>query len=134
MFESDLEKFVAKRVAACLELFCIVAIILLPGCRPILAGLLIGAVLSVLSFCANAWFFRTISCRGIGDEKKQAFALGIFAFTSKGLILFLLLFAAYAINPRLFAGMTAGALLAPFAIILNIITESLGVTKNRFFI
>ena len=134
MFASDLEKFVAKRVAACLVLFCIAVIILLPGCRPIVAGLLIGAVLSVLSFCASAWFFRRISSRRIGDTKKQAFALGVFSFTSKGLILFSLLFAAYAVSPALFAGMTAGALLAPFALILNIITESLGITNNHFFI
>ena len=134
MFKSELEKFVATKAIALLMLFSILDIILLNSRWFVLIGITIGTVLSVFKFISYAWILRKTLCDSLPCAKNRTVAKCIFVFTVNQLILLPFLFWAYFLNHWLFTGLIAGALSVPFVLMVNIITEALGITKNRFYI
>lgn len=109
----------------------------------VLTGLYVGTILSMAKFGSYAWVFGKII--GVGTnasdeggsesrlpERRQSPGSSIIVFTLNQLILLPLLFLAYYLSTRLFVGFVAGILTVPFVILVNSITEALGITKNHF--
>ena len=133
MFKSKIEQFVAKKAVICLVLLSIIDMIVMDYRWLVLGGLVLGAILSVAKFGSYAWVFdRICSMDQSGFSKKQAPGSSITVFMLNQLILLPLLFLAYFLNRWIFAGFVAGILIVPFVIMINSITEVLGITKNHF--
>lgn len=133
MFKSKIEQFVAKKAVICLILLSIIDVIAINYKWLVFVGLVLGTILSVAKFGSYAWVFERICNPDQGDSsKKQASGSSITVFMLNQLILLPLLFLAYFINLRIFAGFVAGILIVPFVIMMNSITEVLGITKNHF--
>jgi hypothetical protein len=94
------------------------------------AGLITGAVLGVAKFGSNALYLR--KTLGADARTGRTAAGGIAAFLISQLIMLPLLILAYFLSFRLFCGFIAGSLLVPAIIMVNSITEALGLTKNGF--
>lgn len=125
MLSSDLGKFLIRRAALFLLALLAAALLFAESRWPLFFGLLLGAALGLLHFVLHARFFRA-AARG----SRPTFAV----FAVNQLLTFFLLMGAYFYNSRFFAAVVAGALLLPFALLLNVLTEGLGLTDNRFFL
>ena len=133
MFKSKIEQFVAKKAVICLILMSIIDIITVDYRWLVLVGLFLGTILSVAKFGSYAWVFERIcSTDQSGSSKRQSSGSSITVFMLNQLILLPLLFLAYFLNQWIFAGFVAGILIVPFVIMINNITEVLGITKNHF--
>lgn len=96
-------------------------------------GLLLGSAVSVFKFGSYAWIFKRIESTAAGAEQKANLSRNsMFGFLANQVVILLLLFAAYFLNPWFFAGIVAGVLLVPFVIMINSITEALKITSNNF--
>lgn len=129
LFQSKIERFLAKRV---LVLFLIIAaadILFLPEKWKVLAGLTIGGIYGLLRLNSHVvTFSRVISQNKDSITKSQSNV----KYILNQIIIFSLLAASLKINQWLFAGVVAGMLLVMMVIMINGITESLGITHNNF--
>lgn len=66
------------------------------------------------------------------SSKKEAPGSIVMVFAFNQLLLIVLLVVAYSIDRWLFAGFVGGILLVPLTVMINSITEALGITKNHF--
>ena len=133
MFKSKIEQFVAKKAVICLILLSIIDIIAINYRWLVLVGLFSGTILSVAKFGSYAWVFGRICSTDQGDSsRKQASGSSITVYMLNQLILLPLLFLTYFLNRWIFTGFVAGILIVPFVIMINSITEVLGITKNHF--
>ena len=130
MLKSKIEKFIAKKAVICLLLVSIIDMITVKNRWFVLIGLIAGTILSVAKFGGYAWIFARIC--NTDSTKKQAPRSSITVFVLNQLILLPLLFLAYFLSNWIFAGFVAGILIVPFVIMINNITEVLGITKNHF--
>jgi len=133
LFESKLERFIIKRVFICFVLLSIPNIILLEQRWYVLGGLVAGTAMNVLRFGGSSFLYarlfgvrRETSPGGLGNVP------AMIIFIINQFIMLPLLFAAYWINLWAFWGFTAGIFVVPFIIMLNSITEAIGLTKNQF--
>lgn len=97
--------------------------------RPIIiAGLSLGGVLSIVRFSTNATsFIRLLSGTG------ETLAGGrIKWFIINSIVAFVVLAVSIKINLFFFGGVIAGIFFVPIVIIINSITEAIGITHNNF--
>lgn len=133
MFKSAIERFVLKRAVIYLLILSVIALLFFQNQRLILAGLTVGAAFSVGKFTSYAWVFGKTLCESqVALGRKPAAIGNMAAFIINQLILLPLLFLSYFFNHSFFAGFCAGILLVPLIILINSITEILGITKNHF--
>lgn len=133
MLKSKIEQFVAKKAVICLILLSIIDIIVIKNRWLVLTGLVVGTILSIVKFSGYAGVFRQICQTGRNTPPKSRTPIGsILVFILNQIILLPLLFLAYYLNQWLFAGFVAGILTVPFVLMVNSITEILGITKNHF--
>ena len=95
---------------------------------PVLAGLLAGAPLSFGRLRCNGW----ILARMYQLNGAKAAAGGTAAFMISQFILILALALACFISIWVLCGLIAGLLIIPTVVMINSVTEALGITKNNF--
>lgn len=103
----------------------------------LVAGLFVGTVFSVARFSGYAWVFARIADLTLSSEKpastqKRAFAGSIFAFVLNLSILLPIIFVSYTVHLFLFVGLIVGIFSVPIVIMINSVTEAVGITKNHF--
>lgn len=95
----------------------------------IIAGITLGGVLSIVRFSTNATsFIRLLS----GTGETLAGGRGIKWFVINSIVAFLVLAVSIKINLFFFGGVIAGIFFVPIVIIINSITEAIGITHNNF--
>lgn len=133
MIESKLERFITKRVLIGMILLSIIDMVMFENRWLVLVGLIVGSMLSIVKFASNAWVFGGIfGTDQDSARKKLAPITSVAMFAVNQLILLPLLILAYFLNQWIFAGFVAGILIVPFVIMINSITEAIGITKNHF--
>lgn len=130
MIKNKLVNFVVRRIA----LFYLLSVLIsafFSNRAFLIAGLTAGALLGIIRFISNAWIFSFSA-----DKKsiKNSAFLKAAIFIANQAVLFLLLFLFNRISLSLLLSFAGGLLLAPFTIILNNITEVMGLTKNKFYL
>ncbi len=136
MFKSKLEKFTATRAAMRFLVLSVADLIFLENRWLVLAGLFAGAVISVFKFVSCSWILR----RAVDDEratlgKRKTVGLTfVVNMIYQSITLFSLLITYFLFGQWALAGLAAGILLVPFVMMGNAITETLGITKNGFFL
>lgn len=132
MLKNKLAGFVAKRALIYCIILSIIDIIWFKERWFMLGGLLVGGALSVGKFGSYSWVFGKILAPGTTAGGKAAAGTSISVFFLNQLILLPLLYLAYILNQWVFIGFVAGILLVPLVIMINCITEAIGITKNSF--
>lgn len=133
MLNRGLTVLIVKRVLICYILLSIIDVVLVKQRWLALFGLSVGAVFGVLKFISYSWVFgRIASGAAAGIRKGAGAGLGILVFAFNQILLLPLLFVAYKFDMWFFTGLVAGILLVPFAIMLNCLTEAIGITHNNF--
>ncbi len=129
MLFGKLDRFIVKRAVIFLVL-CSAADLALPEKNrwPALAGLFAGTLLSVARLVGNERLFQAFS----GWNGGKAVAGSILVFTAIQLALLPLILILYMISAWLLYGFIAGILAVPLIVMINSITETLGLTKNDF--
>lgn len=96
--------------------------------RPIIiAGISLGVVLSIVRFSTNATsFIRLLSGTG------ETLGRGIKWFVINSIVAFVVLAVSIKINLFFFGGVITGIFFVPIVIIINSITEAIGITHNNF--
>lgn len=134
LLNSGLARFLVKRVLICLILLSIIVIMAFDKKITVLIGLILGTTISVLKLGSNAWIINKIADvdKNCGKKKfSDKFSSVIYALTQIAVLL--MLYIAYRINQWGFAGFAAGLLTVPVVIMINSITEALGITRNNFW-
>ncbi len=129
LLKSKLERFIAIRV---LILYLVAAAIILVFFRHLpllLAGLTLGVFLSLLRLNSNA---GTLASVLTAPEEGGAVRKSVTGFIINSLIVIVVLAASLKINQWLFGGVIAGIFFVPLVIIINGITEALGITHNNY--
>lgn len=129
LFQSKIERFLAKRVLALYIIIAAADLMLLPEKWKVLAGLTIGGIYSLFRLNSHAGTLSRLISQN-KDAITKSHSMLKYLIT-QGLV-FLLLAASLKINQWLFAGVTTGILLVMMAVMINGITESLGITHNNF--
>jgi hypothetical protein len=132
LFKSELEKFVARRIALFFLIGAVISVIFFADRWLIILGLLVGGGLSTGRFASYAWSFRKNTS---GQEMNigKAVMRGLLTFVGNQLILIPLLFVAYRFHQSFFVSMIVGVLMAPIVLMVNSFTEAMGVTRNCFY-
>lgn len=131
MFENKLMPFVIKQIAVYLFMLSIV-ILFFNNRWALYLGLFAGSALSIIRLLSNAWIIQK-AVKAVKNHCWQIIATAAL-FIVNQLLLLAVLYVFYKLNLWFFISLIAGVLLAPFTIIVNSITEALGITKNRFYI
>lgn len=133
MFKSKLEQFLAKRVLICFVVLSIIDIIIVKNRWLVLAGFTAGTALSLLKFGSNTLALgRIYSSNQETDPKKQGSISGVILLIVNQIMLLPMILMSYFLNRWVFWGLIAGILSVPFVIMLNSITEAIGITENHF--
>jgi|GEM_PF-582440 len=127
---SKLEIFVVKRITVWFFIFSVFGLFL-ENRWYLLLGLFVGAAFCIFRFRSYAYVFQRATDKEIG---KRSVVKSILIFSGNQLLLIVLLLIFYFWNRWIFGGFIGGVLLAPFVIVVNCITEVLGITNNHFFI
>lgn len=129
MFLGKLDRFIVKRVLIFLILCSAADLALLEQNRwTALAGLFAGTLLSVVRLIGNERLFHAFS----GWNGGKAIAGSIFVFTAIQLALLPVILILYIISTWVLYGFIAGILAVPVIVMVNSITEAIGLTKNDF--
>lgn len=94
----------------------------------VLVGLFVGAVIGMGRFGSHEWVLKKVFQLN-GDK---AVTGSVLVFTVSQTVLFLLIVIMYLLNLWTLYGFVAGILIVPLIIMINSITEALGITKNNF--
>jgi len=128
LFKSRLEKFIAKRAAILYIILAMSDIIFIRERWIALAGLTMGGSLGLFRFSRMAlMFFGLLS---VSKEPITGLLVLKYLFGVTGMVIVLAISLTY--NRWLFVGILAGLLLVPAVIVLNGLTEALGITHNGF--
>ncbi|MDP4118423.1 MAG: hypothetical protein Q8873_04445 [Bacillota bacterium] len=134
MFKSRLEGFIAKRTVVYLAIT-VIAAMFFKDRWYIACGLSAGAFFSAAKFAGYAWGYRRLTEETSGNKVNfKAVVRNIIIFVVSQLITITLLFEFYFYNVWLFGGFVAGLMAAPAILVVNSVTEVLGITKNNFFL
>jgi hypothetical protein len=131
LFKSELEKFVVKRITLFALIGSAVSLIF-PSRWMIILGLMAGAGMSIFRFGGYAWIYGRITT-GKEYNAGSAAIKSVLIFLANQILLIVLLFGVYRIHHAMFVGLVIGVLFAALSLIINSITEALGLTKNQFF-
>lgn len=133
MLNKKFTALVAKRVLICYILLSIIDMVLIRQRWSALSGLSAGAVFGILKFGSYSWVFGRIASEiAAGTLKGTGAGLGVLVFAFNQVLLLPFLYLAYKLGMWLFTGFVAGILLVPFVIMLNCLTEAVGITHNDF--
>lgn len=129
MLKSKIDKFLVKRTALFLILLTVADIAFLGSNKWfVLAGLLAGASLSIGRLVSNEWILkRTFELNG-----EKAVTGSIAAFTISQIVIIPVIVITYFFSTWLFYGLLAGIMVVPMIVMINSITEAIGITKNSF--
>jgi len=130
IFNNKLELFLAKRALVLFAILAVLDIMLVSQRWAVLAGLTLGGILSLIRFGSMSAFFSRVL---LPDYGKQATVLLIIIRQVANQV-FTIIFLALSLMLCLefFAGAVVGILIVPLVIMINGITEGLGITKNNF--
>lgn len=128
MLGSPLEKFIAKRVLILAIIVYMISFAFIPHKLAILAGLITGTFFGILRFSTMARTFSDI----IINSKTGAATISVIKYVINFILTIILICFSLIYSAWFFAGMITGILLVPFVIIINGITEGLGITHNNF--
>lgn len=133
MLQNNLVKFIIKRAIIFYLLISAAILIINNNKWLVIIGLAIGTAISVSKFviCSVA-FERTNDLNG--NLRRRSVIMSNFLFVTLELLLFPVLLVAYSYNISLFWGIFAGLIMVAFILVLNVLTETLRITKNNFFI
>lgn len=95
-----------------------------------LAGLLSGTFIGIGRFRCSKWILRRV----LRANTEQSLLHGNVAFTLSQFVLLPVIALAYFLNIWVLYGLIAGLLIIPTGIMINSITEALGITKNNFML
>lgn len=134
MFTSRLQKNVSVRAIICLVLFSVADVLLIKDKWFVLLGLAIGTGISIMKFESYAWIFSNeFKLEVFSSSIKQSVGI-IVVFALNQIVLFSALLFSYLHNPWTFIGLAGGVLSVPLVLLVNSVTEFLGITKNSFFV
>lgn len=127
--KSNIEKFIAKRVLFLVGILSLADILMVDQRWLALAGLLAGAIFGILRFGSLADVIMQLLARSNAQAAAKKSVLNyVFSF----IVLIVLFSASLLYNGWFAAGMITGDLLVPFVIMVNGLTEGLGITHNNF--
>jgi hypothetical protein len=129
LFENKLELFIAKRVLLVFMILSIISLVILEKRWLVFFGLFTSSAYSVLKFSMTySLFYKVLS----PVEDVRITGLIIVKYITAQFITVILLAASLWINIWLFAGIVAGVMIIPAIILINGITEALGITHNSY--
>lgn len=129
MLENKLVVFILKRILTLYILLSIIDIIFMASRWLILTGLTIGAVFGALHLNSTAVLLERILPAGAPHAAART---SLVRYVVTMVAALAILVASIELNPWIFAGEAAGILLLPFAIMVNGLTEGLGITHNKW--
>ena len=132
MLKNKLANFIAKRVLVCGALLSVIDLIWIEQRWYALAGLIAGSIFCIVKFGSYSWIFGKIIAAATGNQKGNPVKTSTIGFLVNQAIVFPILLAAYYIHIWFFTGFIAGVLLLPLIIIVNCVTEVVGLTRNNF--
>jgi len=132
LFKSELEKFVAQRIALFFLIGSVAGFLFSASRWLVILGLAVGAAVGFMRFAGYAWMFRNITSAETA-RRSGAVIWNSLLYIVNQLVLLALLYVAYRVDTSLLIGFAAGTLLPALSLILNCLTELLGITKNHFF-
>ena len=125
---SSLEKFIAKRVLIIFGVLVILNLIFVSQRMYVMLGLIIGSVFGFMRFSS---FGATIS-RLVLHDKSSTIKETFIRYMVNHVAMIVLCAVSIKYSLWMFTGVIAGVLIIPGIIMINGITEGLGVTHNRF--
>lgn len=129
LLTTKLEKFLAKRVLIISVILAILILVLFRHHVVMLAGLAVGAVFGLLRLNSYVTTFSKIFSKG--NEANSAGRITA-RFIISSVLTILLLAASAKYELYFFFGVLSGIFSVPLVIIINGITEALGITNNNF--
>ncbi len=128
MIKTKLEKLIIKNLLAVLFSLSILDVIFIKHKWILLIGLVIGSLISILKFSILTNIISALLLPNINNVTLKSILVFLFNQAIAVLILIIVL----KTNIHLFWGVLAGILMVPLIIMLNSITEVLGITNNKF--
>ncbi len=126
--KGKVEYFLYKRILVCYVLLSITDILFMKNRWLIFAGLSIGGAAAAFRLNYTASMLRDLMGSGNTADKPTCALKHVISLLS----LAVLLAATVVYDPWLFAGTAAGILITPLVIMINGLTEGLGITHNGF--
>jgi len=96
-----------------------------------LYGLFAGTALGILRYVTYALVLRKLVCNAAVSHKRAVTA-GISAFAANQLLILPLLLFCHSVHPSLFWGFVCGIFTVPTTVMVNSVTEALGIIKSNF--
>lgn len=127
--KSRLRAFIIKRVLIQYVILAILGIIFIEQSMHTLLGLTLGSFFSLIRFDSIA---ATVSKVIAEPQRFTGISRNASRYIINQISAFVLLTVSLEISIPLFFGVTAGILLVPLAIMINGISEALGLSHNRF--
>lgn len=125
---NSLEKFIAKRVLIIFGVLVILNLIFVSQRMYVMLGLIIGSVFGFMRFSS---FGATIS-RLVLHDKSSTIKETFIRYMVNHVAMIVLCAVSIKYSLWMFTGVIVGVLIIPGIIMINGITEGLGVTHNRF--
>lgn len=133
MFFSRIERFIYKRLLICFLLLSIIDMAFIEDRWLVLAGLTAGTVVGAVKFGGNARALAGIFGLAVRESRgRTGRRCGTVIFLLNQIILLPFLFLAYYLGQGIFWGFFTGIMTIPLLIMLNSITEAIGITRNHF--
>ncbi|MEG2052067.1 MAG: hypothetical protein RR012_07170 [Oscillospiraceae bacterium] len=135
MLNKRLETFVIKRAVAYFLLLSIIFALIVENRWIFILGFAVGTMFSIVRFLLYAFASKVTSdIIKLKNRSKKVISINYVIFILHQFLILFLLYFSYKYDIYLFAGVVAGTLMVAFVIMINVITEFLGITKNHFFI
>ncbi|MCX7709411.1 MAG: hypothetical protein N2484_06125 [Clostridia bacterium] len=132
LLSTKFEKFLAKRVLIISIIVAILDIVFFYHRFIILAGLATGTVFSLLRLNSYMTTFSRLLSQASQAGEKKAVSKSITRFLINSALVILVLGASLNFSQDFFIGTLEGIFMVPLAIMINGITEALGITHNNF--
>jgi len=129
LLKSGLEKFIAKRAAIFYIILVILDLVIVRERWAALAGLTIGGVSGLFKFSSMASVFSALAAR---HSQLSPALLQLLKYLVNMTGVIILVGVSLKLNMWLFWGVLSGILLVPSVIMVNGLTEALGITHNGF--
>lgn len=127
--KTDTEKFIAKRVLFAVGVLSLADFLFVEQRWMTFAGLLCGGIFGILRFCSLSGLITKLLAQ---SSTQAAVTKSIFSYIINIFVLIVLISASILYNGWFAAGVVTGVLLVPLVIMVNGITEGIGITHNNF--
>lgn len=128
MVKGKLEKFIIKRWLILFIILSILILLFFEFKQNLLIGLFLGSILSLLRFFIMGSSLNNL----LGLSKSSAVTYSLLRYVINQMLVFFLLVILSQINMWMLCGAMVGVMIVPFIVIVNSITEGLGLTHNNF--